>query len=53
MVNNVKNVELAPDGKRVAALMPVAAPEDPSTQNHVTFLLNFFDELDRRVPARK
>jgi serine/threonine-protein kinase len=53
MVNNVKNVELAPDGKRVVALMPVATPEDPSTQNHVTFLLNFFDELERRVPVRK
>jgi serine/threonine-protein kinase len=53
MVNSVKNVELAPDGKRVAALMPAATPEDPSTQNHVTFLLNFFDELERRAPAQK
>jgi len=36
--------DLAPDGKRVAtALQPAVGP--------LTFLLNFFDELDRRTPA--
>jgi hypothetical protein len=52
-VNNVKNVDLASDGKRVVALMPADAPEDLKAQNHVIFLLNFFDELRRRVPAGK
>ena len=43
----------APDGKRVAALMPVETPEARQAQNHVTFLLNFADELQRKVPAGK
>jgi Tol biopolymer transport system component len=46
----------APDGKSIAALMPVDAPETPGaqqTQNHVIFLLNFADELQRKVPVVK
>jgi eukaryotic-like serine/threonine-protein kinase len=39
----------APDGKRIVALMPADTPEEP--HNRVIFLLNFFDELRRRVPA--
>ena len=39
----------APDGKRIVTLMPAEAPQEP--QAHVTFLLNFFDELRRRVPT--
>ena len=42
--------DVAPDGKRVAALMPVEAPETQQAQNHVIFLMNFFDELRRKVP---
>jgi Tol biopolymer transport system component/predicted Ser/Thr protein kinase len=42
--------DLAPDGKRVAALMPVEAPGAQQAQNHVIFLENFFDELRRKVP---
>ena len=38
----------APDGKRIVALMPADTPEEP--HNRVIFLLNFFDELRRRVP---
>jgi Tol biopolymer transport system component len=49
----VPNYDLAPDGKRIAALMPVEAPETKKAQNHVIFLENFFDELRRRVPAPK
>jgi hypothetical protein len=49
----VKNVDLAPDGKRIVALMPANDNNSPESQNHVTFLLNFFDELRRRVPAGK
>jgi hypothetical protein len=39
----------APDGKHVVALMPADTPEEP--RERVIFLLNFFDELRRRVPA--
>ena len=41
---------LAPDGKRIVALMPVVAPEAQQSQSHVIFLENFFDELRRKVP---
>jgi len=51
--NNVKNVDLAPDGKRIVALMPVDTAEAQKAQNHVTFLMNFSDELRRKVPASK
>jgi hypothetical protein len=43
--------DLAWDGKRVAALMPVESPEAQQAQNHLVFLINFFDELRRRVPV--
>jgi hypothetical protein len=42
----------APDGKRVAALMPVEAPETHKAQNHIVFLENFFEELRRRAPVQ-
>jgi hypothetical protein len=44
------NLDLAPDGKRFAVL---ALPETPPGEKgtvHVTMLLNFFDELKRRIP---
>ena len=46
------NYDVASDGKRIAALMPVEAPETEKAQNHIIFLLDF-DELGRRVPAGK
>jgi serine/threonine-protein kinase len=47
------NYDVAPDGKRIAALLPVEAPETQKAQTHVVFLENFFDELRRRVPTGK
>ena len=47
------NYDVAPDGKRIAALMPVDAPDAQQSQNHVVFLENFFDELRRRALAGK
>ena len=47
------NYDVAADGKRIAALMPVEAPENQKAQTHVVFLENFFDELRRRVPTGK
>jgi serine/threonine-protein kinase len=44
-------LDLAPDGKRVAALLDPAEPAEKKENVHVTFLLNFFDELRRRAPA--
>src|SRR5205085_6590455 len=44
--------DLAPDGKRLAAFIA----DDASAERlptHLTFLLNFFDELRRKVPVEK
>ena len=51
MTGSSRNLALAPDGKRFAVFpMPEAAgPEKGSV--HVTFLLNFLDELRRKIPA--
>jgi len=47
------NYDLTPDGKRIVALMPVETAEAQKTQSHMTFLMNFFDELRRKVPVGK
>jgi serine/threonine-protein kinase len=41
------NFDLAPNGGQVVALLPVR--EGEQTENHATFLLNFFDEVRRRA----
>jgi hypothetical protein len=48
----LSNYDLAPDGKRIAALMPVDTPEDQRAQSHVIFLENFFDEVRRRTTTQ-
>jgi Tol biopolymer transport system component/tRNA A-37 threonylcarbamoyl transferase component Bud32 len=44
--------DLMPDGKRFAVLVP-SAQGDIKPPDHVVFLLNFFDELRRKVPVGK
>ena len=46
--STTRSYDPAPDG-RIVALMPADAPA--AGQDHVIFLLNFFDELRRRVPS--
>jgi hypothetical protein len=46
-----ENYDLAPDGARIEAL--VATSEVNQKSIHVTFLLNFFDELRRRTSQAK
>ena len=41
-----------PDGKRVLVLTPLEFAAAPTPDHEVVFLLNFFDELRRRVPRR-
>ena len=50
LVNSSKNVDLAPDGKRIVAVLPVEGPDAQQSQSHVIFLENFFDELRRKAP---
>ena len=44
--------DLAPDGKRLAALVAEDA-KDEKPLTHLTFLLNFSDELRRKAPMGK
>jgi hypothetical protein len=53
LVNSRKNVDLAPDGKRIVAVMPAEGGEAQQSRNHIVFLENFFDELRRRVPMKR
>jgi len=46
------NFDLAPDGKRFVVLMPVESSEPREAQNHVMLVVNFFDEVRRRVAAQ-
>ena len=47
------NYDLAPDGKRLAAMVADDEAGGQKLPNHLTVLLNFFDELRRRAPAGK
>jgi hypothetical protein len=48
----LQNFDVSPDGKHVVMLpRPTSAATAGSL--HATFLLNFFDEVRRRVPAGK
>jgi serine/threonine-protein kinase len=46
----VSHMDLAPDGKHFAVLAPAENSASAKGSVHVTFLLNFFDELRRRIP---
>ncbi len=52
LVNSIRNFDLLRDGKRIVALMPDEGPEQAAMQSHVKFLLNFFDELDRKLAGK-
>ena len=43
------NYDLAPDGKRLAAMFGDVEASGQGGPTHLTFLLNFFDELRRRA----
>jgi hypothetical protein len=45
--------DMAPDGKRVAVILPADTPETPKQDHEVVILFNFLDELRRKVPAAK
>ena len=45
----LQNFDVAHDGKRVV-VFPRPAQEEGGGSLHVTFLLNFFDEVQRRIP---
>ena len=51
-VGTNSNLDLAPDGRRFVVLMPVEVTEARESQNQVTLVMNFFDEVRRRVAAQ-
>jgi len=45
--------DLAPEGKRVAVVILEGSAQAPQQEHEIVMLLNFADELRRRVPAGK
>jgi len=52
-LDGVLNYDLAPDGKQFAILAELKSSAEEKGDVHMTFLLNFFDELHRRAPGGK
>jgi hypothetical protein len=52
-LGSLSTYDLAPDGKRLAAFLADNDANGNKGPTHLTFLLNFFDELRRRPPAGK
>jgi serine/threonine protein kinase len=46
----VINFDLAPDGQRFVAALPVETPEAIRSRSQLIFLENFYDELRRKLP---
>ncbi len=51
--NGYADWDVAPDGKRLVMFPRPEATAEQKGSVHVTVLLNFFDELRRRVPTGK
>jgi serine/threonine-protein kinase len=49
--STTRSYDLARDGRRIVALMPAEEAEAQKSPDKLIFLLNFFDELRRRVPS--
>jgi eukaryotic-like serine/threonine-protein kinase len=45
--------DVTPDGERIMALLPAGRREDGQSKNHVTVVLNFHEEVRRRLSARE
>jgi serine/threonine-protein kinase len=50
--NALWNLDIHPDGRRFVVLAPAESSSEEPITVHVTILLNFFDELRRRLPPR-
>jgi serine/threonine-protein kinase len=52
-LSGLPNYDLAPDGKRFAVFPNLTAAAEEKGDVHMTFLLNFFDEIRRRAPNNR
>jgi serine/threonine-protein kinase len=46
-----RSFDLTPDGKRIIAFAPDEGPKGARVNLHVTMLVNWFDEVRRRLPV--
>jgi len=53
LTGDIGNYDVSPDGKRVITDSLTSSRGATEPGRHVTFLLNFFDEVRRRVPVAK
>lgn len=44
------NLDLSPDGQQFVYLIPADTPENQQTENHATFISDFFANIRRRIP---
>lgn len=51
--SGVRGFDVAPDGKRVMAVLPTVTGSAPQAEHTLIFVQNFFDELRRRVPVAR
>ncbi|MDR3701482.1 MAG: hypothetical protein P4L56_17675 [Candidatus Sulfopaludibacter sp.] len=49
--NALWNLDAAPDGRRFVVLAPLESKNEKPATVHATILMNFFDELRRRLPS--
>jgi Tol biopolymer transport system component len=52
-VGGARNFAVAPDGTRIAALMPAEASKPQNAANDVIFLFHAYDEIRRLVPTTR
>jgi len=48
----LRNYDVAPDGKRIQVLLPAEGPEGQFSQHYLIFLMNFLDEVRRKLPDK-
>jgi len=51
-IGGAANLDLAPDGKRFIVLIPAEVTDASESQRDVTLVMNFFDEVRRRVAGQ-
>jgi eukaryotic-like serine/threonine-protein kinase len=51
--NSGPNFDLSPDGKRLVVQGDIGRPSASKTNLHMSMMVNWFDEVRRRVPAGK
>jgi hypothetical protein len=51
-VGVLPSFDVEPNGRHIVALLPAGRPEEWQSKNHVTVVLNFHEEIRRRLTMR-